>query len=68
MDTGWGPEPVESMLYQRLRHSGCPLVPSGDGLGVLREDVGENQNVLSPIAGWLEDREIDCKNFIRLSG
>ena len=50
-------------MDQHLGHCPFLLVARRYGLGELRENIGENKNISSPIASSLKLREVDCQDF-----
>ena len=55
-------------MNQHLGHCPCLLDARRYGLGELREDIGENKNIFSPIASSLKLREVDYQDFKGTSG
>ena len=45
-----------------------PLVARRYGLGELRENIGENKKIFSPITSSLKLREVDCHDFKGTAG
>ena len=62
------PVALESLVNQHRGHCPCLLVARRYGLGELRENVGENKNIFSPITSSLKLREVDCQDFKGTAG
>ena len=62
------PVALEPLVDQHLGHCPCLLVARRYGLGELRENIGENKNIFSPITSSLKLREVDCQDFKGTAG